>query len=208
MSGHNEIILGTGEVFMSAVCQGERQGVVFRPTGPHEIGARDPDWRPGQKGSLNAGDTVIWCDSLASAHVLQNTVNALVLNMSGLRVIERFPPTGEEVLPPPSPQGGRSVIELDFLRKAVTERSRDRTHTENCYLWSDHRDCAISRLLDEVVLLQTTLGNVLNAWRDDANQGDGIMEEHADIYLKGRKLVPTPPATASGPPLPPKEVRS
>ena len=50
------------------------------------------------------------------------------------------------------------TLDLAKLRAAVEARNpHPRTHSDECYLWDDHRDCAILRLLDayEALLIKS-----------------------------------------------------
>lgn len=47
--------------------------------------------------------------------------------------------------------------EIAELRAAMADRAKIRTHSEGCWLWGGHQDCAIHRLLAEIERLRTEL---------------------------------------------------
>lgn len=59
------------------------------------------------------------------------------------------------------------TLDLGKLRDIVEARNpHPRTHSDDCYLWDDHRDCAILRLLNsyealliKAAALEATLAN-------------------------------------------------
>lgn len=54
-------------------------------------------------------------------------------------------------------------LDVAALRKALDERNRERTHYENCYLASNHRDCAIFALLDALDAANERAGKMADA---------------------------------------------
>lgn len=71
--------------------------------------------------------------------------------------------------------------DLDRLDALVAERATIRTHAENCYLWDDHRDCAIRRLAAEICRLWAEVAEI-----DDVIGGRGVPERDCTLPLPER----------------------
>jgi len=85
-----EIELGNGLYFVSPVIDHDgKRGIMCRksPTA-YPVGSKDPNWVEGTKYTPTDDDVFIWCENIESAHVLQNAVNAMMLQMSGFSVTD------------------------------------------------------------------------------------------------------------------------
>lgn len=60
-------------------------------------------------------------------------------------------------------------IDTQRLRTAIEGRNRDRTHSEDCAYWSDHRDCALLALIDEVERHRSALDRITIGLSADAS---------------------------------------
>ena len=85
-----EIAIGKGEIWISNIQQGERKGLLLRPTGvEHEIDSKDPEFDKLQDMGVTDKDVVIWLDSLAGARVLQDAVNGACLRLNRYEIKDR-----------------------------------------------------------------------------------------------------------------------
>ena len=50
-------------------------------------------------------------------------------------------------------------------------------------------NAAYNRGAEDAVTLREVLAEVLHAWKYDADQGDGIMEEHGEIYDRALTMI-------------------
>lgn len=48
--------------------------------------------------------------------------------------------------------------------------------------WEELDEDSPARLSERIFELEATLGEVLDAWKREADQGDGISEEHSRLY--------------------------
>jgi hypothetical protein len=83
--GNMEIEIGKGDIAISTLRQGERIGVSLRRQDTaHPVGEFTGDGGQEYYPNEHPNDMVIWCESLESARILQDTVNLLVLNLQGI----------------------------------------------------------------------------------------------------------------------------
>jgi len=70
--------------------QDGKLGVFFEPTGKKRpIDSGDDDYKDEKVIEVKENMVVIWCESLASARVLQDAVNILALKLNGREVTDK-----------------------------------------------------------------------------------------------------------------------
>lgn len=68
------------------------------------------------------------------------------------------------------------MVDLEELKKRVSERDRVRTHWEGCVLDRRHRDCAIIALIDELEATRLTAVSAV-PWKAECKR---LMERLAE----------------------------
>lgn len=72
-------------------------------------------------------------------------------------------------------------IDLDRLESYTSSTAKVRTHTDDCYLWPDHKDCAVRRLIAELRAARAELAAV-----DDAIADRGVPERDCTLPVAER----------------------